>query len=200
MGVWPNDNGQPGLFSAPRPPVVRSDYDEWLRLARYLQDTTKPDDRVMVVGSSFVFNLDLLHSIYANILGAPEMEARFPKPPEIDHEEPAPLNIFAATDVYLVPMSAQYHLDPRGQRVVTAAADRFPPPPAFTSLFRSDDVLFHLADGVTVKIWRRAAWTPGLLHKALTDIRREAPQDSHLLRAGLGDNGAAARRTNSNRR
>jgi hypothetical protein len=176
-GVWPNDNGRPELFSAPRPPVVRVDYDEWLRLADYLRRTTKPDDHLMIVGSSFVFNQDILHSIYADILGVPDMTTRFPKAPEIDHEEPAPLDVFAASDVYVVAAPAQYHLDPAGQHVVTAAANRFPPPPAYAALFRADDVTFHLADNVTVKIWRRRDWTPAALRAAMEDIRRDAPRD-----------------------
>ena len=177
VGVWPNDNGRPGLVSAARPPVVRTDYDEWLRLADYLRRTTKPTDRIMMVGSSFVFNQDLLHSIYTDILQAPEMATRFPKAPEIDHEEPAPLNVFAAADVYLVPEPAQFHLDPAGQRVITAAAQQFPPPPARTVLFHADDARFHLADGVTVKVWRRHSWPADKLHETLEDIRRAAPQD-----------------------
>jgi len=182
-GVWPNDNGRPGLLSAPRPSVVRPDYDEWLRLAGYLQRTTKPEDHIMVVGSSFVFNLDLIHSIYMDILDMPAMTARFPKSPEIDHEEPAPLDVFAASDIYLVPTPAQYHLDPAGQRVVTAAAAQFPPPPSRVALFHADDNAFHLADDVTIKVWRRTAWTPGTLHEVLQEIRDKAPQDANFAQS-----------------
>ncbi len=176
-GVWPNDNGTPGLFSAPRPPVVRSDYEEWVRLADYLRQTTGPSDSIMIVGSSFIFNLDLLHSVYVDILGAPEMTSRFPKSPEIDHEEPAPLDVFAGSAIYLVPSPAQYHLDPAGQRVVTAAANQFPPPASRAAMFHADDRVFHLTDGVDVKIWRRKEWAPKDLHNAMEDIRRDGPRD-----------------------
>jgi hypothetical protein len=179
-GVWPNDNGVPGLLSAARPPVVRPDYDEYHRLAAYLMRTTKPDDRIMVVGSSFVLNLDLLYHVFMDMPGGGEMETRFDKNPEIDHEEPPPFDIFAGSDVYIVPTPAQYHLDPAGQRVITAAANQFPPPASRAGLFHADDEAFRLADGVMVKIWRRSAWTPSALHDAIADIRRDGPQDPNF--------------------
>jgi hypothetical protein len=180
-GAWPNDNGTPGLLSAARPPVVRPDYDEWLRLADYLRRPTKPDDRIMMVGSSFVFNQDLLRAVYTDILGTPDMVLHFARAGEIDHEEPAPFDAFASADIYLVPMPPQYHLDPAGQRVVTAAANRFPPPPDRAALFHTDNDVFHMADGVTVKVWRRGAWTPALLHETLAEIRRDGPQDTNTM-------------------
>jgi hypothetical protein len=47
-------------------------------------------------------------------------------------------------------------------------------------LFQADDGAFHLADGVVVKVWRRGDWTPRALHAALTQIRRDGPQDASL--------------------
>jgi hypothetical protein len=180
IGVPPNDNGRPGLLSAARPPVVRPDYGELQRLALYLQQTTTRDDRLMMVGSSFVLNLDLLNSAAASMPESRDLIARFYKNPEIDHEEPAPLDIFASADVYVVPAPPQYHLEPSGQRVITAAANQFPPPAARAALFHADDEVFHLAGGVNVTIWRRDAWTPQALHDALGEIRRDGPDDARF--------------------
>jgi len=176
-GVWPNDNGQPGLMSAARPPVVRSDLDQWAKLTDYLARTTKPDDRIMVVGSSFVFNQDIFHTLYMDNPASAGMMFRFPKSPEIDHEEPAPLDVFASSTVYIVPTPTQYHLDPSGQRVVTAAAKEFPPPPERENLFTLDDTVFHLENGTVAKIWRRKVWTPASLRPALAQIRWDAAAD-----------------------
>jgi hypothetical protein len=182
-GVWPNDNGTPGLLSAARPPVVRKDYEEWHRLGAYLQRTTKPTDKIMMVGSSFILNLDLLNSVFKDLQDTKDMITRFPKNPEIDHEEPAPFDAFAGSNVYIVPTPAQYHLDPASQLVIKSAADQFPPPPSRAGTFHADDDVFHLEDGVTVMIWRRDPWTPEALHAALADIRREGPQDANLNQA-----------------
>ena len=180
-GVWPNDNGTPGFLSAPRPPVVRNDIDQWMKLAEYLARTTTDGDRIMVVGSSFVFNQDIFHNIYMNNPATAGMVFRFPKSPEIDHEEPAPLDVFASSTVYVVPTPAQYHLDPSGQRVITAAANQFPPPAARQSMFTVDDVSFPLENGSEVKIWRRPkAWTPVLLRPALAQIRHDAAADARF--------------------
>ncbi len=177
-GVWPNDNGTPGLLSAARPPVVRNDVDQWMKLADYLARTTNDNDRIMVVGSSFVFNQDIFHNIYMNDPATAGMIFRFPKSPEIDHEEPAPLDVFASSTVYVVPTPPQYHLDPFGQRVVTAAANQFPPPASRKTMFTVDDISFPLENGTMVKIWRRkTAWTPVLLRPALAQIRHDALAD-----------------------
>jgi hypothetical protein len=83
----------------------------------------------------------------------------------------------------VVPEPAQYHLDPAGQRVIAAAADQFPPPASRAGMFRADDAVFHLADGVAVRIWRRGPWTPGALHEILSEIRRDGPQDANFAQA-----------------
>lgn len=173
-GLMPNDNGAPSFASSPRPPAIRPDYDELLRLAKYLGLTTLPHDRILAIGSSFIFNQDILSNIYTDILDADEMPFRFLQAPEVDRIQAPPLNVFAEADVYVVPGAPQYHLGPQGQHVVTAAADQFPPPASRTDLFSPDDQIFHLMNGVDVKVWRRKNWTPEKLHAALQDIRRDA--------------------------
>lgn len=47
-------------FRAAGPPWVRSDYDELQKLAHYLAETTGPQDRIAIAGSSFTFNQDIV--------------------------------------------------------------------------------------------------------------------------------------------
>ena len=171
LGVKPNSNGGVGLLSAPRPPVVRTDYDALTALGRALMASTQPDDRLYVVASSFYLNQDLLARVFADALHEPAMAARFQWGPEIDGEQPPPLDVYASSTVYVVPEPAQYHLDPAGQTVVTAAARQFPPPQDRAGLFRRDAQSFTLEDGVVAHIWRRDAWTPDMLRPALASIR-----------------------------
>ncbi|HUY68978.1 MAG TPA: hypothetical protein VMV79_06720, partial [Alphaproteobacteria bacterium] len=172
--IWPSDDWPVGIMSAPRPPVVRPDYAAWIRLAKYLQKTTTPAERIYVIGSSIAYSTGVLYSVFGDILHDQAMLPRILQTPEIDRLSPAPLDAFASADVYVVAAPAQYHLDPKGQKVVTAAFDQFPPPAARADLFTRDPVAFHLADGITVHIWRRKEWPPGKLHAALMDIRRIA--------------------------
>ncbi len=175
--LWANNNGPIQLYSSPRPPPRRTDYDELVRMATYLQNATSADDRLFVIGSSFVFNADILHSLYNNILGAPGMAARFVVTPEIDHEQAAPLDSFSTANVYIVAEPAQYHLDPAGQKVVTAAVNQFPPPLERSGLFHEDDEKFELMQNVMVHVWRRDDWRPAMLHDTLQQIRRDGPED-----------------------
>lgn len=73
-----------GLLSAPRPPVVRTDYDALTALGRALMASTQPDDRIYVVASSFYLNQDLLARVFADALREPAMAARFQWGPEFD--------------------------------------------------------------------------------------------------------------------
>ncbi len=162
-----------GIFSAPRPPMERLDIEALAALTRHLAASVKPDDRIVLVGSSRVVNQDLLRTVFLQ-LGARDLAARLLMAPEVDSREGPPLNAFAAASVYIVPEPAQYHLDPSGQKVVTALAERFPPQGASAPLFRRDDAVFTLANGVRASVWRRDPWTPGVLHDQLTAIRRVA--------------------------
>jgi hypothetical protein len=176
--MWPQDEYPISIMSAPRPPIVRPDYNEWLRLATYLRMTTTPDDHIEVIGSSIAFSLGILYGVYADILGTPSMYPRLMEAPEIDHISSPPLNIFSLSDIYVVAVPTQYHLGPSGQKVVTAAAAQFPPPPSRAAYFHRDDAVFHMADGITVYIWRRKNLPPQQLHEALADIRRISAADA----------------------
>jgi hypothetical protein len=171
-GVRPNDHGAPRLWSAPRPPVVRQDYDELSRLASHLAATTTNDDRLFVLGSSFVFNQDLLRAVYTDVLRQPAPLSRFLQGPEIDSNQSSPLNPFASATVYVVPEPPQYHLDPALQKVITATASQFPPPSSRDAFFQRDEQAFHLEGGMVAHVWRRKPWTPGVLHAALSDVRK----------------------------
>ncbi|MDD3288508.1 MAG: hypothetical protein PHX43_05830 [Alphaproteobacteria bacterium] len=175
-GRAPNWRGNPGVFSTPNPPVVRTDYDELVALASYLQQTTSADDRIIAIGSSFNFNQDILRAVYSDILHIGSFYLRFIQTPEIDGMQGPPFDPVATATVYVVPEPAQYHLDPEGQRVVMAAAKLFPPPPERAGLFVRDDKTFVLQNGVKVGVWRRKnpVWTPRELRAVIKDIRAVA--------------------------
>lgn len=168
-------NAKIGLFAAPHPPEARKDYAEVVALGDYLAKNTKPDDKILVVGSSPIFNQDILRAVYTDILNNPAATLRFLWGPEIDGEQKPPLDVYAAATVYVVATPTQYHLDPAGQTVVTASARQFPPPAAYAHLFHVDDRTFTLNDNVTVRVWRRDKWTPAALHSALASIHEIAP-------------------------
>ena len=179
--------GAGGVFSAARPPEVRKDYKALAALASYVEATTTTDDKILIVGSSGIFNQDIFRTLYVDHLQHPDMTQRFVMGPEIDGEQKPPLDVFTAANVYVVATPTQYHLDPAGQKVVTAAAWQFPPLRAADGLFHEDKETFALDKGVAVHVWRRDPWKPAALHAVLESIRAVAPpvqQDWVALTAG----------------
>jgi len=162
------------LYSAPRPPIVRPDYGALVGLAEYLEKTARPEDRILFVGSSFVFNQDIMRGVFTDILQRPALINQFLWAPEIDGVQDPPFNSFAAATIYVVPEPPQYHLAKEGQKIVTAAARQFPPPASSAVLFKTDAEIFTLANGTKVRIWRRKPWTPAALHESLDLIRETA--------------------------
>lgn len=169
----PSETPRFGLWSHPRPPWVRGDLPELERLARYIQNTTTDEDRVVIVGSSFLFNQDLVRAVYTDVIKDVRPVYRYLFAPESDGEQDPPMDAYAAGTVFIVATPTQYHLPPDGQKVVTALATRFPPASDAEVLFRKDAPDFVLDQGITVEVWRRTApWKPGQLYQKLSDIRR----------------------------
>jgi hypothetical protein len=176
-GVTPNWYGTPGLFAAPHPPQRRVDFDALVALVDHLRQTTGPDDRVLIVGSSFNFNQDLMHAVSTDVFHEAPLIDHFLQAPEIDNVQPPPYDVFASANVFVIPEPAQYHLTPAGQKVVTALAEQFPPPPASARLFEVDDQVFNLQKGVKVRVWRRTKpWPPKVLLEAERKIETTAGQ------------------------
>ncbi len=173
--VSPDSRAFAGVASAPRPPAVRTDINQLVSLAAYLSQTTKPEDRVYAIGSSFIFNQDIVRAVYTDILQQYEPLQNMLFGPEIDSRDDSPLHTFAQASVYVVPNAPQYHLRPDAQKIIGATTAPFLTHEVPKNLFRLDDRVFELDKGVGIRIWRRKPWTPEALHAMLGDIRREAP-------------------------
>jgi len=171
--VLPSTPPKLAFFGTPRPPWVREDYNTLISLARYVQDTTTDRDRIVLAGSSFVFNQDIFRTIYVDLLKDVAPAYRYIAAPESDGIQEPPLDAFAQANIYVVASPAQYHLDPAGQKVVTALVERFPPDKLAAPIFEKDEQTFSLINDVTVSIWRRKKeWSPATLHQELAEIRK----------------------------
>ncbi len=178
----------PSLFAAPRPPMRRTDLAQLKSLGQWLADTTQPSDRLVAVGSSFLWNQDILRAVFTDQLDRRDMVARQIWAPEIDGEQAPPFIPLAMGSVFIVPDRPQFHLDPSGQRVVAALASFFAQKPA--APFEKDDAVFTLEDGTRLSIWRRKGdWKPSSLKQAFAGIFDQAggqaptlvPTDRHSL-------------------
>ncbi|MGE4351258.1 MAG: hypothetical protein AB7E52_03615 [Bdellovibrionales bacterium] len=165
----PSDEPTLRLLSSPRPPWIRKDKKDLLDLATYVKQTTSDKDRIAVVGSSFIFNQDLMRSLYVNELKDMAPAFRFIPTPEIDGQQEPPLDSYASANVFLVATPTQYHLAPKGQRVVSSLAKLFESGAA--GEMKKDVRTFALSRDVTVSLWRREKINPEMLHKNLGIIR-----------------------------
>ncbi len=173
--VPPNNTPSPSLFSAARPPWVREDYNELLALGRYVRDTTTQQDRIALVGSSFVWNQDLIRAVLMDGLADLRTPVRFVPVPEMDGDD-THLDAIARASVFLIGTPTQFHLDSARQSVLTSATALFPPKDEWASLFKKDDRSFSLARETEITVWRRTKdWAPGALHAALKASRALYP-------------------------
>jgi len=172
----PSDPPSVGFFGQPRAPWTRGDLAALKALARHVAETTTDKDTVVVSGSSFVFNQDLVRTLYTDVLKDPVPAYRFLPAPESDGDQDPPHDVFAAATVFVVADPPQFHLDPARQKSVAALAGMFPPTGDGATLFAKDAATFVLDRGVRVSIWRReSAWSPFALRGALARMSALSP-------------------------
>lgn len=176
----PSEPPTVSLLSAPRPPLVRADYDSVIDLARYVEQISRDSDHIAVASSSFILNQDMFREIYLDLLRRPTALSRFIPVSEIDGVQPPSFDAYVGANIYIVPEPAQYHLEERGQTVLTALSAMFPPPLPVFSYFEREARSFDLENGVKAYIWRRKEWTPGALHDGLSLMRKIADDPARL--------------------
>lgn len=164
----PSDPPSLSLWGTSRPPWRRDDYDAILSLAKYVAAQTTDNEKIVLIGSSFIFNQDLMRVAFEKGLGDLQTFKRFIPVPDTDSSGVAPLDALASADIFLVATPTQYHLDPEKQKAVTSMAAFIRPSENFTQ----DPTAFSLSRNVWVQIWRRKEpWTPRALHNALIPSR-----------------------------
>lgn len=134
----------------------RSDIDELLRLADYLDSLSRLEEKtVTVLSSSFTLNYETVASLRAS-LNIPEPESRtvLQYHGTVDKRDAFNWNT-AFADYLVVGDPVQTHLGEENQRILTILAqhilDGTGPGKAYTELAPT----FQLANGVTVRIFRR---------------------------------------------
>jgi hypothetical protein len=164
----PSDEPSLSFFGTARPPWRRDDYNAILSLAKYVAEQTTDKDKIVLIGSSFIFNQDLMRVAFEKGLDDTLLFGRFIPVPDTDATGVAPLDALASASVFLVATPTQYHLDPEKQKVVTSLASFIHP----SENFIKDPTAFSLSRNVWVHIWRRKeGWTPQSLHNALISPR-----------------------------
>lgn len=134
----------------------RSDIDELLRLADYLDSLSRLEEKTAVVlSSSFTLNYETVASLRASLnIPEPEIRTTLQYHGTVDKRDPFNWNT-AFSDYLVVGDPVQTHLGEENQRILTILAqhilDGTGPGKAYTELAPT----FQLANGVTVRIFRR---------------------------------------------
>ncbi len=149
--IYPSEKPHFALLSTPRIAWKRTDKDSYIQLGRYLRDETSTNDKIIAVGSSFVFNQNLI----ARFLPDQKTAQKLLPTSEIDSQQPPPLQAYQYGTVFLIAIPTQYHLDPAKQSVITSLAQMFPPPKALDSYFKKEPIEYTLEDNITLTVWRR---------------------------------------------
>lgn len=156
------------IVSAPYPPEQRTDLQSLTALATTLVATTTASDRIVIIGSSQLFNQDIVARALANRLSRPDVAQRILWIPEVDHKQQPPYDVYAEGTVFVVPNKPQYHLDPAGQKVLTALIDQFPPSKKMAGIFKADAQTYEMMDNIELTVWRRKSWSyPQLIEAQL---------------------------------
>jgi hypothetical protein len=164
--------GPLSFWAEPHPPLIRGDYDTLARLAKDLTAMTGPQDKVVIVGSSPILNQDLLRAVLTDRLHDTTLLPRLLFAPEVDHNQGPPYDVVAGGTLFVVPTPSQYHLNPAGQKVVTALARQFPPNDVRVKAFTLLPQTYALDQDVHLALWRRREhWTPGQLVDALSLVQ-----------------------------
>lgn len=134
----------------------RSDIDELLRLADYLDSLSRLEEKtVTVLSSSFTLNYETVASLRASLnIPEPESQTVLQYHGTVDKRDAFNWNT-AFADYLVVGDPVQTHLGEENQRILTVLAqhilDGTGPGKAYTELAPT----FQLANGVTVRVFRR---------------------------------------------
>jgi hypothetical protein len=143
-------------LAASAPPLIRSDYDEVVRLVAYLREVAPRGSPVYVVDSSGYMNDDLLRKAEEMLYGRGDLRLNVLESPHVDSRDFLPFLDVTSAEVVVVSdpfRSEEGHL-PTEQRVVTAGARavlEWPTSADFERLPRS----FKLAPETNYSVLRR---------------------------------------------
>ncbi len=163
VGLIPLKIDLPTLFVANFPPLVRSDYDEVVKLVEFLRKLAPNEEPIYIVGASNSFNANILRQANRklnppegwwklNTIGRPQIDSRDTYPlPELLQSQYA---VVAAPFQQVLPTDEQV-LRSHEQDVVKVVYDAFTQNWEIARDFQLLPEQFKLENGVTVSVYRR---------------------------------------------
>ncbi|MEG4489202.1 hypothetical protein [Microcoleus sp. D2_18a_B4] len=167
VGLIPLKSDLSRLFMANFPPLVRSDYDEVVKLVEFLRKLAPNEEPIYIVGASNNFNANILRQANRklnppegwwklNTIGRPQIDSRDTYPlPELLQSQYA---VVAVPFQEVLPNDEQV-LRSHEQDVVKVVYDAFTQNWEIARDFQLLPEQFKLENGVTVRVYRRVKRT-----------------------------------------
>ena len=145
-----------GLFSANYPPLKRADYDEIVRLAKYLH-TVAPAKPIYFAASSELFNSSTVDAAYTTL--HEQKPLNILPSQHVDSADSYPLESLLQAQYVVLATPLQHHLRVQEQDVVKVVVDAFTKNWEIAQDFTRLPVQFALANGAVVDIYKRSRST-----------------------------------------
>ncbi len=164
------------LLAAPNPPLIRTDYDEMIRLAGDLRRVAGSDAPVLVIGSTDGFSDDTI--VIADEVSRGDAQPLFVlTSPHVDSRDRYPLTVLLAASVVVLPDPLPLPLAPDRQGVQRVMHDFFASSSPIADAFRPLPAAYLLEDGTRVRLFERTRPTTlAEATAALATIRTYTPQ------------------------
>jgi hypothetical protein len=142
------------MFAVNEPPLVRQDYETFVRLLKYLDKINSEKKQIYVGASSWSFNSSIIKSGGSYL--RPPIQLPVVGTSDIDSRDVYPLYRLLKAHYVVIATPFQHHLVPSEQQVVQVVMDTFDQNWRFAQDFKLLPLEFHLDNKITIKIYERA--------------------------------------------
>jgi hypothetical protein len=143
------------LFSRSYPPLVRSDYDEVVRLIDYLRRVVPSGEPIYDADSSTTQNYDIIRLGEEKLHGWGESKLNLLFTPQIDSRDFYPLEQLLQSDYVIVTTPFQRHLPLGDQKVTQVVFTAFTENWEISQDYERLPERFYFADGAVLSIYQR---------------------------------------------
>jgi hypothetical protein len=143
------------LFSAPYPPLVRSDYKEVVRLIDYLRRVVPPGEPIYDADSSKTLNYDIIRLGEEKLYGWGENKLNLLFTPQIDSRDFYPLEQLLQSDYVIVTTPFQHHLPLGDQKVTQVVFTAFTQNWEISQDYQLLPERFNFVNNASLRIYRR---------------------------------------------
>jgi hypothetical protein len=137
------------------PPLVRSDYDEVLRLLDYMHSVADSGGSIYVGGSSRVMNYDIMAHAERDHRQPGQTALAFLEGPQVDSRDWYPLEELIRAQFVIITTPFQHHMAPSEQQVVRVVDVAFTEGWEIARDFVPLPVRFHLAESAEATVFGR---------------------------------------------